>query len=121
MCIKYVHGIETFNDNDVTNHHVIFLYFAYFINHPFIACIQYEMIGNSVMEFIHPDDHKELAKQFVVQVPGRVSIKGLGVAKTKDIPTPMTVNFFDDSGMSIAVTIKNTCTGCPEKWLTVLL
>ncbi|XP_072032163.1 uncharacterized protein [Amphiura filiformis] len=58
---------------------------------------QYEMVGNSVMEFIHPDDHKELAKQFVVQVPGRVSIKGLGVEKTKDIPTPMTVNFFDDS------------------------
>ncbi|XP_072030681.1 uncharacterized protein [Amphiura filiformis] len=61
---------------------------------------QYEMVGNSVMEFIHPDDHKELAKQFVVQVPGRVSIKGLGVEKTKDIPTPMTVNFFDDSVMS---------------------
>ena len=68
--------------------------------------VQYEMIGNSVMEFIHPDDHKELAKQFVVQVPGRVSVKGLGMEKTKDIPTPMTVNFFDDSGRFFGVKIQ---------------
>ena len=66
---------------------------------PFSSHTQYEMIGNSVMEFIHPDDHKELAKQFVVQVPGRVSIAGMGVPSKKDTdPKSMTVNYFDDSG-----------------------
>ncbi|XP_022105283.1 uncharacterized protein LOC110987134 isoform X2 [Acanthaster planci] len=56
---------------------------------------QYEMIGNSMMEFIHADDQKELAKQFVVQVPGQQTFKGYGMENVGDAPTSMSFNCFD--------------------------
>ncbi|KAJ8044506.1 Endothelial PAS domain-containing protein 1 [Holothuria leucospilota] len=58
---------------------------------------QYEMLGKSVLDFIHPDDHKELAKQFMVSVPGQQTFKGYGMEGTKDRPTAMSINFFNQT------------------------
>ncbi|XP_063958708.1 uncharacterized protein LOC129264462 isoform X1 [Lytechinus pictus] len=62
-----------------------------------IGIHQYDMIGNSIMDFIHPDDQKELAKQFVVQFPGHQTFKGYGMEKPDDSPTAMNINFFDEA------------------------
>lgn len=56
------------------------------------------MLGKSMLDFIHPDDHKELAKQFMVSVPGQQTFKGYGMEGTKDRPTAMSVNFFNQTG-----------------------
>ena len=56
------------------------------------------MVGKSMLDFIHPDDHKELAKQFMVSVPGQQTFKGYGMEGTKDRPTAMSVNFFNQTG-----------------------
>ncbi|XP_071506240.1 uncharacterized protein [Diadema antillarum] len=62
-----------------------------------IGIHQYDMIGHSIMDFIHPDDQKELAKQFVVQFPGHQTFKGYGMEKLDDSPTAMNINFFDEA------------------------
>ncbi|XP_070578539.1 hypoxia-inducible factor 1-alpha-like isoform X2 [Ptychodera flava] len=58
---------------------------------------QHDMIGNNIVEFIHPDDQKELAKQFIVKRPGQQSYSGYGVNDSGDSPLSMEVHFFDDS------------------------
>ncbi|XP_077865879.1 uncharacterized protein LOC144353126, partial [Saccoglossus kowalevskii] len=57
---------------------------------------QHDMIGNNIVEFIHPDDQKELSKQFIVKRPGQQSYKGFGVQDSGDSPLSMEVHFFGD-------------------------
>ncbi|XP_071962479.1 uncharacterized protein [Antedon mediterranea] len=56
---------------------------------------QHDMIGNSIIDYIHKDDHNQLKKQFQVKIPGRQTFKGYGLVDD-DAPTSMSVNLVDE-------------------------
>ncbi|XP_033105037.1 hypoxia-inducible factor 1-alpha-like [Anneissia japonica] len=55
---------------------------------------QHDMIGNSIVDYIHKDDQNQLRKQFQVKIPGRQTFKGYGL-DGDDPPASMSVNIVD--------------------------